>query len=95
MKLLLVFQYFKGIFTRFGFFYNLYTDEFEKVMEPPLHPWGGVVNAMWSFRGRPTIFGGSVCQPDGSCKNTRIMQYVPENDDWIELGHMITSRWEY
>ncbi len=82
----------KGIFTRYGFWLGLNSQQFEKVHEPPYHPWANVPNAMWSFRGRPTIFGNPVCDIEQNCLYNRVIQYVPESDEWIQLGTMTRSR---
>jgi len=52
----------------------------------------GLPNAMWSFRGKPTIFGAPRCTDEGRCFNDVIMQYQPESDTWRELGGMAKAR---
>ena len=33
---------------------------------------------MWSFRGRPTVFGSNECDDQGACSNKKIVQVTEE-----------------
>ncbi len=62
------------LFFRFGYFFNLRTESWEKHPYPPYDPLDGLPNAMWSFRGRPTVFGSNECDDQGDCSNKKIVQ---------------------
>ena len=48
---------FSGIFIRYGHFYNLVNNQWEKYNLHPYDPLVTFPNAMFSFRGKPTVFG--------------------------------------
>ena len=48
--------------------------------------------AMWSYQGKPTIFGNPVCDDEAHCENKEVIQYDPESDSWVMIGQMLESR---
>lgn len=57
-----------GIFVRSGYWYGLQSEQWRKLAIPPNDPVAGAdANNMWSFGGRPTIFGHRTCGEDGEC----------------------------
>ena len=81
-----------GIMLRYGYFYNLTSKAFVKMAAPPYNPIHLVPNALFRFRDRPTIFGNPWCDNEGQCTNTEVIQYNPEINDWVSLGHMTEPR---
>ncbi len=81
-----------GIFTRYGYFFNLHTEAWEKKSFPSYDSVGVLPNSMWTFQGRPTIFGMPDCNEVGECSNNKIVQYIPKSDAWTEIGSMLESR---
>ncbi len=64
-----------GILLRFGYWLDLETLAWHTRAVPPFHPLAEIPNAMWSFEGRPTIFGNPKCGDDGTCINSEVVQY--------------------
>ncbi len=84
-----------GLFTRYGFWLNLNSLQWEKKALPPYRVQGLAVrppNEMWSFRGRPTIFGFPICNNEGVCFQQGILQYDPQSDSWEEIGTLREPR---
>ena len=52
----------------------------------------GLANALFNFRGRPTVFGEAECGAEGECENKNIVQYRAEEDEWVKVGEMRQSR---
>ncbi len=48
----------------------------------PVNP-DGMTNALFSFEGKPTIFGDVACDDSGECANRKIVQYDPEEVEWL------------
>ena len=83
----------RGIFLRDGNFYELDTKRWINKTPPPLDDEADKPNSMWSYQGRPTIFGSPVCDPHtNECLDKEVIQYNPENDKWKSLGHMLRPR---
>ena len=78
------------MFNRF----NLETREWEvKATAPYITGLTNQANAMWAFRGKPTIFGQGRCDEDDSnCANDDIVQYRPDRNEWINVGRMMHPR---
>ncbi len=49
-------------------------------------------DALWSFRGKPTVFGSTVCDGLGNCEFRGVEQYDVDTDMWINIGEMIQTR---
>ncbi len=81
-----------GIFTRDGYFFNLRTLDWEQKAPPPDNCEAPAANAMWSFQGKPTIFGAPYCDAVNNCYYSQIVQYQPEYDEWTLLGDMTKTR---
>ncbi len=81
-----------GIFTRYGYFYNLNSGEWEKKAIPPYDRVAGLTNSMFTFQGKPTVFGVPSCKSEGVCTYRSIIQYNPDNDEWVNIGEMRDSR---
>ncbi len=81
-----------GIFTKSGLWFNLTAKEWVQKTAPPLDPAAPRPNSMWSFQGKPTIFGAAVCAGPDACEYEQVIQYDPEEDDWIDLGTMELPR---
>ena len=90
-----------GIYIRQGYWLNLETFAFEVKAPPPYeYVYSGISttpnannpSAMWSFRGRPTIFGQPDCNDQGTCLKRAVIQYDPENDEWVALENLEFAR---
>ena len=81
-----------GIITRDGNWLNLNTLQWEVKVMPYYDPAANVPNAMWSFRGLPTIFGVPSCDGADVCENRDVIQYDPQLNKWTTLGSMVHSR---
>ncbi len=81
-----------GIFTRYGFWLNLDTLVWTKLGAPTFNPIADVTNAMYSFRGSPTIFGFPNCNAEGFCPSDGVLQYDQDNDRWELLGSIDVQR---
>ena len=82
----------KGIFTRRGQWFNLETRLWEEKTPMPLVAGGDMPNSMFQFQGRPTVFGAPQCNSLSECTYDQVLQYVPETNDWINLGAMSHPR---
>jgi len=47
---------------------------------------------MFSFRGKPTVFGNPECNLDFECPLTEVLQYDPATDKWESLGSLSKQR---
>lgn len=81
-----------GVMNRYGYFYHLEKKSWQALAPPAVAPVAEVPNAMWSFRGLPTIFGSPVCNDVGACTNSVVRQYSPSSDEWVNLGLMSEAR---
>ena len=82
-----------GIFTSFGYWFNLRTNYWETVAAPPLRQSEmSEINALELFNGRPTIFGFHECDVRAECEEKAVIQYDPEWDMWYTLGSMTRPR---
>ena len=82
-----------GIFTRWGFWLNLDTLEWEEKALAPFSPIAANnLVEMWSFQGKPTFFGFPKCDNLGECLPQDVMQYQPDTDTWLNLGPMMEAR---
>ncbi len=77
---------------RTGNWLNLNSLSWEKRASPVYNPLTTYPNKMWSFRGRPTIFGYPRCDEAGVCRDTEVLQYDPEADEWVDLGDLRQPR---
>ncbi len=77
------------MFIRTGYWFNLTSREWHKKTGPVYNPLTLLPNNMWSYQGKPTIFGNPFCDEDLECSFTEVLQYDPELDDWISLGNML------
>ncbi len=81
-----------GILLRNGYWFNLETETWEQRRFPPYAMFFTEPNAITSFRGKPTVFGNTVCDDAGSCTYSEVVQYDPETDSWDSLGQMSVGR---
>ena len=51
-----------------------------------------VPNSMWSFQGKPTIFGNPTCDEDFRCSFSEVIQFDLASNTWEVLGNMLRSR---
>ncbi len=77
---------------RNGYWFNLETREWEARRFPPSMDIVADPNALFTFRGAPTFFGGTVCDEDGYCEYREVQQYDSDQDLWITIGSMMESR---
>ncbi len=85
-------KYYLGILLRNGYWYDIGNDAWAQRRFPP---YANVVvepDAVWSFRGKPTVFGSTVCDGEGNCKYTGVEQYDVDMDKWIHLGELTQTR---
>ena len=68
-----------------GYWYDLSSGNFTKRASPAVDPTVDFPNAMWSFRGRPTIFGEPICAGDAECDKKGILQYFYETGTSTEI----------
>ena len=81
-----------GIFTPYGYWFNINTKEWHVRAFPPYTTIHALPNAMWSFRGLPTIFGHTKCDDNAVCDNSLVFQYHPHIDEWVQIGTMNSRR---
>ncbi len=77
---------------RNGYWFNLDSLEWEVKMFPPNNVYVTEADSLYSFRGMPTIFGSPVCNSEGDCEYTEVMQYDNDDDEWNSLGYLLESR---
>ncbi len=79
---------------RTGYWLDLETLEFTALTGPTYQPFqqSPLPNEMFSFRGRPTIFGNKRCDDDLNCVDDEVLQYDPEEDEWVPIGTMFQAR---
>ncbi len=79
---------------RNGFRFNLETETWEAQRFPPHIMINGVADAdaLFSFRGRPTVFGHPVCDGAGDCEYKEILQFNELSSSWDTLGMMLDNR---
>jgi len=81
-----------GILIRNGFWFDLIDHKWEQARFPPAFEKSVVPNALYSFRGRATMFGNTECDNEGNCEYTEIVSYDGESDTWISMGNMLKPR---
>ncbi len=77
---------------RNGYWFNLNTEEWEAKKFPPNNPFVSEADAMHYFRGEPTVFGSPVCNSEGHCYYTEVIQYNPIYDRWDSIGTISESK---
>ena len=84
----------KGIMFVKGYYIDLDTQNTTKVSYPPWEAIDGPLpsKAMFSFRGKPTVFGYTNCDNEGNCVNDRVLQYDPMMDEWKFIGSIKEER---
>ena len=55
-------------------------------------PGANVPSALWSYRGRPTIFGQPECDDAGVCVKRGVIQYDPSADEWSTMDSLVNAR---
>ncbi len=83
---------FPGIFTAEGDWLNLKTMNWEQYAPIPDNCEANRPNNLWSFQGKPTVFGAPVCDGLGDCYYSQVIQYQAEIDEWTLLGDMHVPR---
>jgi len=79
-----------------GSFFNLDDGVWRKYESPGYYTEQNIyVNELYSFRGKPTVFG--TCKNcddpnDLTAEHKEIIQYLEEDDEWITIGYMQESR---
>ena len=81
-----------GILTQYGYWFDLEDKTWSYQTVTPLPFLRQEANAMFTFRGKPTIFGNAKCGTDGACPYKGVVQYDAETDKWIDLGDMLIER---
>ncbi len=81
-----------GILIRNGFWFNLETETWEAKRFPPLVTISEEPNALFSYQGRPTMFGSPICDGEGNCEYKEVLQYNEVSDTWDSLGSMVENR---
>ncbi len=81
-----------GILLHSGFWFNLKTEEWEQLRFPPYAEHERTPNQMTSFRGKPTVFGNTVCDAEGECVQEEVIQYNEDTDSWKRIGEMLHYR---
>jgi len=82
-----------GIFLRSGYWFNIRDNTWETPkMFPPSNLLALEADAMFSFHGRPTIFGSPECSGDGTCLYHEVLQYNSVDDNWLSIGRLTESR---
>jgi len=88
--------YSSAIVTRLGFYLNLDTLEWARMPGKnsalTFNPVANPVNSMFSFHGKPTVFGDLECMDNANCVYTAVKQYRPEEGGWIKIGQLKESR---
>ncbi len=77
---------------RNGFWFNLETETWEARRFPPFINIADEPDALFSYQGRPTMFGSPLCDGEGNCNYSEILQYNEETDTWNSLGFMVEGR---
>ncbi len=77
---------------RNGYWYNIEDNTWQQQRFPPYANVAPEPDAVWKFRGKPTVFGSTVCEGDGTCIYTGIEQYDLDTNTWVHLGRMTQTR---
>ena len=81
-----------GVLTAYGYWFNLEDRVWSYETVTPLTHLAREANAMFTFRGKPTIFGNARCGVNGQCPYTGVTQYDSQRDLWVDLGDMVIER---
>ncbi len=82
-----------GVMIRNGYWFNLDSKEWESKRFPPYTDVAFIEpDAMYNFRGKPTIFGNPLCGDEGACEFTEVLQYSSDTNTWESLGKLLQSR---
>ncbi len=84
--------FYLGILLRNGYWYNIEENTWQQQRFPPYANVAPEPDAVWKFRGKPTIFGSTVCEGDGTCIYTGIEQYDLNTNTWKHLGRLTQTR---
>jgi len=82
---------FVGIFFIGGLFFNLEAREWTSY-QAPFTPETFNTNSLFSFLGKPTIFGTEESCQGNTQEHTGILAYGEQFDTWKSIGYMKTSR---
>ena len=83
----------KAILFIKGYYIDLETRNTTKVAYPPWEAIDGPLpNNMFTFRGKPTVFGFTRCDEEGNCEDDRVLQYDPKADEWRFIGNILGER---
>ncbi len=77
---------------RNGFWFNLATLQWQAKRFPPYTDLTEEANALFSYQGRPTMFGSPMCDGQGNCEYKEVLQYNEVTDNWDSLGSMAEGR---
>ncbi len=77
-----------------GYWYDITEQTWQAARFPPYPQEPNVPEpeALFNFRGRPTIFGNPSCDSQGECVYLDVIQYNPGTNSWDNLGEMLHSR---
>ncbi len=81
-----------GILLSNGYWYSFSASVWQQKRFPPYAPLDRIPNELYTFRGRPTIFGAATCDGNGECEYTDVIQYMSEEDKWKSVGKMLHTR---
>ncbi len=77
---------------RNGFWFNLETETWEAKRFPPYINIADEPDGLFSYQGRPTMFGSPICDGEGNCDYKEVLQYNEESDTWNSLGMLVEGR---
>ncbi len=77
---------------RNGYWFDIDQTRWEALEFPPSNPIVDEPNSAFGFRGSLAIFGSPVCDSQGECRHTEVLQYDSSTDAWVSLGNMIMDR---
>ncbi len=78
-----------GIFLRTGYFFDLATQSWVAPTGGSQIPTPAPTNEMFSYGGRPTVFGAPTCNGVNLCIFDSVIQYVWEDDEWVLLTEFL------
>ncbi len=81
-----------GILLRNGFWFDIGERKWQQRRFPPFPNFIPEPNAIYSFRGKPTVFGNLYCDVEVNCDYSQVIQYDAESGDWIDIGKMKQGR---
>ncbi len=81
-----------GLMMKNGYWYSFETNAWEAALFPPYPTFIPEPDALFGYRGQPTIFGNPTCNSEDECEGLDVIQYDSDENAWYNIGEMTQQR---